>query len=143
MRKQLSGLVAGVALCVFVAFGARAAENEGHVAKSDKDKEIVAKQGPAYPLKTCVVTAEPLDEGTIDYIYKDRLVKLCCKNCIKKFEAEPAKYLAMIDKAAKDAPPVKASSSTGTLKEAAGALGGAGCCGGAGCGAGCGDGGCQ
>lgn len=63
----------------------------------------------AYPLTTCVVSDEALDSddmgGPINYIYKsegqpDRLVRLCCKRCIKKFNAEPQKYLKMIDEAA-------------------------------------------
>ena len=63
----------------------------------------------AYPLTTCVVSGDKLEDGDmgppIDYTYKqagkpDRLVRLCCKSCIKKFEKEPAKYLKMIDDAA-------------------------------------------
>lgn len=63
----------------------------------------------AYPLTTCVVSDEALDSedmgGPINYIYKsdgqpDRLVRLCCKRCIKKFNADPQKYLQMIDEAA-------------------------------------------
>ena len=41
----------------------------------------------------------------IDYVYKqegkpDRLVRFCCKNCIKDFKKDPAKYLQKIDDAA-------------------------------------------
>jgi YHS domain-containing protein len=39
----------------------------------------------------------------IDYVYGNRLVRFCCASCIKKFEAEPGKYMAMIDKAYADA----------------------------------------
>ena len=60
----------------------------------------------AYPLTTCVVSGEGLDEmgKPIDYIYKqdgqpDRLVKFCCKSCIGKFKKDPAKYLAKLDAA--------------------------------------------
>jgi hypothetical protein len=62
---------------------------------------------PAYPLDTCVVSGEKLGEmgAPVDYIYKqdgepDRLVRLCCKNCIPKFKKDPAKYLKLIDEAA-------------------------------------------
>jgi hypothetical protein len=63
----------------------------------------------AYPLTTCVVSGDKLEDGDmgppINYVYKeagkpDRLVRLCCKGCIKKFNKEPAKYLKMIDDAA-------------------------------------------
>jgi hypothetical protein len=61
-----------------------------------------------YPLSTCVVSGEKLGGGDmgppVDYIHKeegkpDRLVRLCCKGCIKDFKKDPAKYLKMIDDA--------------------------------------------
>ena len=64
---------------------------------------------PAYPLTTCVVSGDKLEDGDmgppIDYIHKeegkpDRVVRLCCKACIKTFKKDPAKYLKQIDDAA-------------------------------------------
>ena len=64
----------------------------------------------AYPLTTCVVSGDALGEGDmgppIDYIYKaagkpDRLVRLCCKSCIRDFKKDPDAYLETIDNAAK------------------------------------------
>jgi hypothetical protein len=63
----------------------------------------------AYPLTTCVISGDKLEDGDmgapINYIHKeaekpDRLVRLCCKGCIKTFNKAPAKYLALIDAAA-------------------------------------------
>ena len=63
----------------------------------------------AYPLTTCVVSGDKLEAGDmgppINYVYKeegkpDRLVRFCCKGCIKKFKKDPAKYLKEIDDAA-------------------------------------------
>lgn len=53
-----------------------------------------------YPLKTCVVSGEELGSmGKPVVITHDGVeVQLCCKNCIKKFEANPAKYLAKLPK---------------------------------------------
>lgn len=72
---------------------------------------------PTYPLTTCVVSGDKLDGNSdmgppIDHIYKvegkpDRLVRLCCKSCIKKFDKDPAKYLKMIDDAAAGKTPAK------------------------------------
>lgn len=66
-----------------------------------------AQSADAYPLSTCVVSGEKLGEmgPAVDYIHKeegkpDRLVRFCCKNCIKKFTKDPAKYLKQIDEAA-------------------------------------------
>ena len=61
----------------------------------------------AYPLTTCVVSGDELggDMGEpVDYIHKedgkpDRLVRFCCKPCIKDFKKDPAKYLKAIDDA--------------------------------------------
>lgn len=62
-----------------------------------------------YPLTTCVVSDEKLDSaemgGPVDYIHKeagkpDRLVRFCCKDCIKDFKQDPAKYLKKLDEAA-------------------------------------------
>jgi hypothetical protein len=76
------------------------AEEEKEGAKADADKKVIAEQKASYPLKTCVVKGEVIGEGEgVDYVYKDRLVRFCCKGCIKKFEQEPDKYLKMIDDA--------------------------------------------
>ncbi len=56
------------------------------------DAEAIARQ------KVCPVMDEPLGGmGTpIKVTIGDKPVYLCCKGCIKKIEAEPAKYLAMV-----------------------------------------------
>ncbi|WP_430453384.1 hypothetical protein [Rhodopirellula europaea] len=48
--------------------------------------------------KTCPVMDEPLGGmGTpIKVMVGDKPIYLCCKGCIKKIQAEPAKYLAMV-----------------------------------------------
>jgi YHS domain-containing protein len=33
------------------------------------------------------------------YAYKGREIKFCCKNCLKDFNKDPAKYLKLIDEA--------------------------------------------
>ncbi len=54
----------------------------------------------AYPLKTCLVSDNELGSmgRPITKVYKDQEVKLCCKPCIKKFDANPAKYLGKLKK---------------------------------------------
>lgn len=58
------------------------------------------KKAKPYPLKTCVVTDEVIDEkGDMKphtFIYQGQEVKLCCKSCLKDFNKEPAKYLKKI-----------------------------------------------
>ena len=41
---------------------------------------------------TCPVSGEPIDRQYFTY-YKGRGIYFCCADCVKKFEAEPEKYL--------------------------------------------------
>ena len=66
---------------------------------------IIAKQKPTYPMKTCVVTGDKLEGDSIDYVYEGRLIRFCCKDCVKDFNKEPAKYLKVLDAAAAKANP--------------------------------------
>ena len=57
-----------------------------------------------YPTKKCIVTGDQLggDMGApIEIKYNGRLVRLCCKGCVKKFNKEPEKYIKILDAAAK------------------------------------------
>jgi hypothetical protein len=51
-----------------------------------------------YPLKTCIVTGDELGDDPVDVTYKGRTITLCCKSCVRKFNANPAKYIAILDK---------------------------------------------
>lgn len=67
------------------------------------DAAIVEQQKPIYPLDTCVVSGEKMGGSMgepVEYVYKNRLVRFCCKGCIGDFEKDPGKYLAALDKAA-------------------------------------------
>jgi hypothetical protein len=66
------------------------------------DAAAIAKQTETYPLKTCVVTGEELGSmgNPHDVLHEGRLVRFCCKGCVKKFKADPEKFLKQIDEAA-------------------------------------------
>ena len=53
-----------------------------------------------YPLKTCLVSGNELGAmgKPVSKVYNGQEIKFCCKPCIKKFEATPAKYLAKLPK---------------------------------------------
>lgn len=53
-----------------------------------------------YPLTKCLVSGNDLDSmgGPITKVYDSQEIKFCCKPCIKKFEANQAKYLAKLPK---------------------------------------------
>jgi hypothetical protein len=61
---------------------------------------IVRRQLPSYPLKTCVVSDEPLGSmgAPIDHVIDGRLVRLCCKGCVKGVEKDKAAAIAKVDK---------------------------------------------
>lgn len=67
------------------------------------DAAVIKQQMEHYPLTTCVVTDEVMgsdsEEEPVDIVSNNHLVRLCCKGCIKKFEKEPAKFLAKLDEA--------------------------------------------
>jgi hypothetical protein len=82
-------------------------------AETTDDKQIIDAQKKTYPLTTCVVSNEKLETTSmgapIDYLYKSkdkdgketvRLVRFCCKSCVRKFTKDPQKYLEKIDAAA-------------------------------------------
>jgi YHS domain-containing protein len=63
---------------------------------ADKD----TKEKP-YPLEKCVVSDEKLGEMGKPYVFKHegREVQLCCKDCLKDFKKDPAKYMKKLDEA--------------------------------------------
>ena len=65
------------------------------------DAIIIAEQLPFYPLDTCLISHEKLGSmgEAINYVYNNRLIRFCCKGCIRDFLKEPAKYLAELNKA--------------------------------------------
>ena len=56
------------------------------------EKKVAPKP---YTLKNCVVSDEKLGEMGKPFVfeYEGQEIKLCCKNCKKKFDKEPAKFL--------------------------------------------------
>jgi hypothetical protein len=103
--------VALLALVIGLVSGASAFAAGDHDAhgKDSAAAQASAEAKAAYPLSTCVVSDEKLEGGDmggpVDYIHKqegkpDRLVRFCCKSCIKDFKKDPAKYIKLIDEAA-------------------------------------------
>ncbi|MCF6287035.1 MAG: hypothetical protein L3K26_17890 [Candidatus Hydrogenedentes bacterium] len=67
---------------------------------AELDQQVIAEQKATYPLSTCVASGDKLggDMGDpVEYVFANRLVRLCCKGCKKDFNADPAKYLAKLD----------------------------------------------
>jgi len=63
------------------------------------DAMVVEVQAKDYPVGTCLVRGKKLSPGAKQVVVGNRLVQLCCSGCVKKFNADPAKYVAQIDRA--------------------------------------------
>src|SRR5262245_23657540 len=68
------------------------------------DEQVIASQLPSYPLTTCPISREPLDSmgKPFDLVNEGRLVRLCCKSCVKEFKKDAesvAKTIKAIDEA--------------------------------------------
>lgn len=67
------------------------------------DAATASAESAAYPVDYCVVSGEKLGEmgDIVEVVIDGRTVKLCCTMCEADLRADPAKYLAMLDSAAK------------------------------------------
>lgn len=70
---------------------------------ADLDNAVIRKQKTNYPLTTCLVSGEKLGNmgEAVNFVHGNRLLRFCCRDCIKKFRSEPLQYLAKLDKAGK------------------------------------------
>jgi YHS domain-containing protein len=62
------------------------------------DTKIVQQQLMHYPVDTCIVTGDKLDETVVNHVHNNRLVRLANPEAAKAFKSEPAKYLSTLDK---------------------------------------------
>lgn len=62
------------------------------------DAKLIADQEAHYPVDACINTGANLDGGGVAFIVGNRLLKTCCNNCKAKVEANPAEYIAKLDK---------------------------------------------
>jgi YHS domain-containing protein len=94
--KRLQKLaMAGVALLALATLTA-SADDKKDAPKPDK-------------MDTCPVSGDKLGEMGKPFIfeYKGHEVKLCCKDCKKDFDKDPAKYMSKVEAADKAAPAAK------------------------------------
>jgi YHS domain-containing protein len=112
MKNTLTWLAASLTVFAIMATPLMAQSTEAAKA------ELITQLKKTYPLETCVVSGDKLVAGDmgppIDFLYEiqgkeTRLVRFCCKGCIKSFKKNPDKYLKMIDEAATKAKGVNAS----------------------------------
>ena len=94
-----------LAACAFASCATTKPEPAASAPAGKKTKSHqVAKNEPkpkAYPLKTCLVTGDGLDDmdERVTAVYKGQTFEFCCKPCLKKFNKNPEKYLKALEKA--------------------------------------------
>ena len=81
------------------------AQKSAQIVKTPEDKAKAADLAKSYPLTTCVVSHDGLGGmgETVDTLYEGRLIRFCCKGCVKSFNKNPDKYLKELDAAKKPA----------------------------------------
>ena len=71
-------------------------------------KSETAEAAKPYPLTTCIVSGETIDEDSsmkpYSFVYEGQEIKLCCKGCLDDFNKEPEKYLAKLTQPVEPAP---------------------------------------
>ncbi len=73
-----------------------ACEDEGEAVKSKKAKAVIntgKDMSSQISNTTCPVMKEPVDKTVTTVSYNGKVYGFCCKACIKKFAANPEKYL--------------------------------------------------
>ena len=64
------------------------------------DAATIEQKGKDYPVTNCVVMPEDeLPDDAMDMVIANRLIRLCCKSCVKDVMKDPAKWLGELDKA--------------------------------------------
>lgn len=65
---------------------------------SCNDDTTASTSTDGYPLTTCAVSGEALGSmgDPVVVTHEGTEVRLCCAQCTPKFEADPAKYVAMV-----------------------------------------------
>ena len=63
------------------------------------DQAVIDQQLGTYPLTTCLISGDELDDGATNYVYENRLIRLCCDMCIETFLKNPNAYLEKLNEA--------------------------------------------
>ncbi len=95
-----------VAFLLAGAFGAGIAQAQHGEHDAAQARQTGKKPRP-YPLDTCLVSGEKLGSGGMKphvFTHEGREIKLCCKDCLKDFQKDPANFIKKLEAAAKPYP---------------------------------------
>ena len=99
MKFKITSLATAVTLALAASL---ALASEGHDHDKNEPKKEETKKDPKikpYKPDTCIVSDEKLGEMGKPVVleYKGQEIKLCCKDCRKDFDKDPAKYLKVLE----------------------------------------------
>jgi hypothetical protein len=57
---------------------------------------LAAAEAKPYPLATCIVSGDKIDPQVQTVVHNNQQVRFCCKGCVKKFQANPDKYMVRL-----------------------------------------------
>jgi YHS domain-containing protein len=77
-------------------------DSDGAAVLKKVNDQIIAQQKDMYPLDTCIASGEKLGKDAVDFVYGNRLFRLCCKDCETDIRKDPAKYFGLLDKAVEE-----------------------------------------
>ena len=66
------------------------------LAQTPEEKTKSQALAASYPLKVCFVSDDKLDDP-VDALYGERLLRFCCKGCLRSFNKNPSKFLPKLD----------------------------------------------
>ncbi len=111
MKSILSSVLLSAAVIFSASPGLAQSANDKKAAPQT-ETEVIAKARAEYPMKTCLVSDEPLGSmgEAVAHVHRvagkpDRVIFVCCEGCIDDFKADPAKFLKKMDDAAKNKAP--------------------------------------
>ncbi len=94
MKLKMKSIITAVTVAFAVIAAPAAFADDSH----DHGKE--EKKAKPYSPTTCIVSGDELGEmgKPVVFNYKGQEIKLCCKDCRKDFDKDPAKYLKKLEK---------------------------------------------
>jgi hypothetical protein len=99
-RKTLFPIIVAAAAVAAFTPKIQAHDGDHHDKKENASQSADAKNAKPYPLDTCVVSDEKFEHGKpYVFVHEGQQIKLCCKDCLKDFKKDPAKYMKKIQDA--------------------------------------------
>ena len=94
MKQQNMKRIHTIALLALISLAVAGCKTQ-----DDTHPSSSAASNGSYPLTKCVVSGEDLGDKPYTFVHNGQTVKLCCKDCLAKFNQEPEKYMAKISQA--------------------------------------------